>query len=56
MDKEALRTKALGDSELNGSKPRFALFSHPITTAVGDDGPYRTKIRKNHINNRSKKS
>lgn len=28
-----------------GTKKRFGLFSHPITTAVGDDGPYRQKLR-----------
>ena len=28
-----------------GSKSRFGLFSQPMTTAVGDDGAYKTKIR-----------
>lgn len=33
-----------------GSKQRFGLFSQPISTAIGDDGPYKTKLRKWHNN------
>ena len=40
MDKELLRTKAIEDSDVISQKPRFGLFSHPLTTAVGDNGPY----------------
>ena len=46
LDKEALRSKALIDSETVAEKSRFGLFSCPLTTAVGDDGPYKTKLRK----------
>lgn len=44
-DKEALRQTALADSDALGTKQRFGLFSHPISTAIGDDGPYKTKLR-----------
>lgn len=36
----------LSESELVGSKRRFGLFNQPISTAIGDDSPYLTKIRK----------
>lgn len=45
MDKESLRTKHLSETEGVGDKPRFGLFSQPISTAIGDDGPYKTKLR-----------
>ena len=45
IDKEALRATALQDSEAYETKKRFGLFSHPISTAIGDDGPYKTKLR-----------
>lgn len=44
-DKEALRQTALQDSYPLGEKRRFGLFSQPISTAIGDDGPYKTKFR-----------
>lgn len=44
-DKEALRQTALADSEPLGTKQRFGLFSQPISIAIGDDGPYKTKLR-----------
>lgn len=44
-DKEAMRQTALQDSEAFNEKRRFGLFSHPISTAIGDDGPYKTKLR-----------
>lgn len=28
-----------------GTKQRFGLFSQPISTAIGDDGPYKAKLR-----------
>lgn len=28
-----------------GSKRRFGLFSSPISTAIGDDGEYKTRLR-----------
>ncbi len=28
-----------------GTKRRFGLFSQPISTAIGDDGAYKTKLR-----------
>jgi hypothetical protein len=28
-----------------GTKRRFGLFSHPISTAIGDDSPFRSKER-----------
>ena len=28
-----------------GERRRFGLFSSPISTAIGDDGQYKTKIR-----------
>jgi hypothetical protein len=44
-DHESLRNSILQDSDLLGSKRRFGLFSQPISTAVGDDGAFRNKIR-----------
>jgi len=44
-DHESLRNSILQDSDLIGSKIRFGLFSQPISTAVGDDGAFRNKIR-----------
>ena len=37
------------DSENSSKKPRFGLFSQPLTTAVGDDGQYKKKIRTNFL-------
>lgn len=45
-ERETLRMSILADSDPLGSKRRFGLFSQPITTALGDDGAFRTKIRK----------
>lgn len=45
-DKEALRQTGLNDSNAFGEKRRFGLFSQPISTAIGDDGPYKTKLRR----------
>ena len=44
-DKESIRQKALQDSDFIAEKRRFGLFSQPISTAIGDDGPYKTKFR-----------
>jgi hypothetical protein len=46
IDKEALRTTILAETDSLGQKRRFGLFSHPISTAVGDDGEYKIKFRK----------
>ena len=35
----------INDSETRTKKARFGLFSQPLTNAVGDDGPYKKKIR-----------
>jgi hypothetical protein len=43
---ESLRFSILQESDLMGSKRRFGLFSQPISTAIGDDGAFRNKIRK----------
>lgn len=45
MDKESLRRQALEDSDKFAGKSRFGLFSHPISTAVGDNGPYQSTLR-----------
>ncbi len=45
-EKESLRMSILSESNPLGSKRRFGLFSQPISTAVGDDGAFRVKIRK----------
>lgn len=44
-DTETLRKSALQDSEQYASKRRFGLFSQPVSTAVGDDGIYKKKVR-----------
>ena len=44
-DKEALRETALKEADTVGEKRRFGLFSQPISTAIGDDGPYKTRFR-----------
>lgn len=46
---EALRNTILIESDPLGNKKRFGLFSSPISTALGDDGPYKTKLRNNYI-------
>lgn len=43
---EDLRMSILSESNPLGSKRRFGLFSQPISTAVGDDGAFRNKIRR----------
>lgn len=45
VDKEALRLTHLQDYETVKDKQRLGFFSVPITTAVGDDGPFKTKLR-----------
>jgi hypothetical protein len=50
MDNDVLRTTSINDSEAVANKSRFGLFSQPLSTAIGDDGPYKTKIRKNTLN------
>lgn len=45
-DTEALRQSILQQSEDLGTRKRFGLFSQPISTAVGDNGPYLKKLRK----------
>jgi hypothetical protein len=47
-DIEALRSTILQESDAVANKSRFGLFSQPMTTAVGDDGPYKAKIRKHY--------
>lgn len=42
---EALRSTILQEVDTYGSKPRFGLFSSPISTAIGDDGQYKTRLR-----------
>lgn len=49
IDKEALRQTALQEADSMGTKRRFGLFSQPISTAIGDDGEYKTKQRKESI-------
>lgn len=44
-DSETLRQKGLQDSEIYENKRRFGLFSQPISTAIGDDGAYKTRFR-----------
>ena len=44
-DQETLRQSILQDSDVVGSKRRFGLFSQPISTAVGDNGAYKKKMR-----------
>ena len=40
-----MRKTALQETENYANKNRFGLFSQPISTAIGDDGPYKTKFR-----------
>lgn len=44
-DTEALRQSILQQSDDLGTRKRFGLFSQPISTAVGDNGPYLKKRR-----------
>lgn len=44
-DSETLRQSIIQQSETIGTKRRFGLFSQPITTAVGDNGAYKKKLR-----------
>jgi hypothetical protein len=44
-DTEALRQSILQQSDDLGTRKRFGLFSQPISTAVGDNGPYLKKLR-----------
>ena len=53
MDKEELRNCAIKDSDQISQKQRFGLFSQPLTTAVGDNGPYQTSLRIHFIDDRS---
>ena len=53
-EKESLRMSILSESNPLGSKRRFGLFSQPISTAVGDDGAFRVKIR-NYRNSKIQK-
>jgi hypothetical protein len=46
MDLDSLRTTAILDSEGVANKSRFGLFSQPLSNAIGDDGQYKTKLRK----------
>lgn len=45
IDKDQLRTTHIADSNAIGFKQRHGFFSVPISTAIGDDGPYKTQIR-----------
>ena len=45
-DTEALRVTILQEAEGFGSRRRFGLFNSPIPLAVGDDGEYKSKLRK----------
>lgn len=42
---EALRATIMQETNSLGEKRRFGLFSAPISTAIGDDGQYKTKLR-----------
>jgi len=44
-DIEHLRHSILSEAETMRTKRRFGLFSHPISTAIGDDSPFRSKER-----------
>ena len=46
MATEELRRTILQESDTMTFKQRFGLFSQPISTAIGDEGPYKEKIRK----------
>ena len=45
VDKEALRMTHLAEADTVKDKQRLGFFSVPISTAIGDDGPYKTRIR-----------
>ncbi len=45
-DNEALRSSILQEVDVMGTKRRFGLFSQPISTAICDDGEYKTRLRK----------
>lgn len=40
-----LRESILMESDMLSSKRRFALFSQPSSIAIGDDSPFRQKLR-----------
>jgi hypothetical protein len=42
---EALRATIMQEVDTYGSKRRFGLFSSPVSTAIGDDGQYKTRLR-----------
>jgi hypothetical protein len=42
---EALRTTIMQEVDTYGGKRRFGLFSSPVSTAIGDDGQYKTRLR-----------
>lgn len=42
-----MRSTILQEADTYGSKRRFGLFSSPISTAIGDDGQYKTKLSNN---------
>lgn len=42
---EGLRATIMQEADTYGSKRRFGLFSSPVSTAIGDDGQYKTKLR-----------
>jgi hypothetical protein len=44
-ENEALRASIMQEANNIGERRRFGLFSSPISTAIGDDGQYKTKIR-----------
>ena len=46
---------AMADSDALGQKQRFGLFSQPISTAIGDDGPYKSKLRMKYKTQEEKK-
>jgi hypothetical protein len=45
LDKEMLRTTHLSEYEGLKDRQRHGFFSVPASTALGDDGPYKAKIR-----------
>lgn len=45
IDKEALRMTHLAEADSIKDKQRLGFFSVPISTAIGDDGEYKTRIR-----------
>jgi len=46
IDKDQLRITHLAETDAFSNKPRHGYFSVPISTAIADDGPYRTKLRR----------